>query len=113
MVEEGLEKELCALESRDFIFSCSFGESCVCSLFPFPSCDGEGPAPPWGDGVHKEPGVQDIVILGLARCKGQYFGDSACVFLETKTFILHKQCCSCPVASWDPCSSRWLCSIVW
>lgn len=33
VVEEGLEKGICAPESRDLIFSCSFGEFSVCSPF--------------------------------------------------------------------------------
>ena len=84
MVEEGLEKGICALESGGFIFNCCFGEFSVC----IPSCDGEGLSPPRGGlGVHKEPSIQEMVPLGVTWCKGQYFGDNAHVFLETKTCL--------------------------
>lgn len=62
MVEEGLEKGLCALESRDLIFNCSSGQFSVCG--PFPGCGGVGPPPRGGLGFIRNPVFRRLCLWG-------------------------------------------------
>lgn len=72
-----------------------------------------GRTAPLGDlGFMRSP-CSDSCVSEVMWCKGQDFGNTMCVFFLKQRLTLHKQRCVCPVASWDPCSSRWQCSIFW
>lgn len=61
--------------------------------------------------VHREPSVQEIMPLGWCSARGSALMTVHTFFLKQR-LSLHKQCCACPVALWEPHSSRWLYSVV-
>lgn len=84
-----LEKGICAPESGDFIsFLVALLVSSVCAApSPFPRLMGKDLlllGEVWGSsGTCYSGGCTS----GGGECQGKYFGDSACVFIETKTFL--------------------------
>lgn len=77
--EEGMEKGIGA----PGVWGLQFLVNSVCAA-PFPVVMGKDPPAPPRGGLGF---IRRIVPLGVTWWKGQYFGDSAGVFLETKTFL--------------------------